>query len=147
MPVFHGSMTMALTHWGRVTHICVGNLTIIGSDNGLSPDRRQAITWTNAGILIIGPLETNSSEISIKIQTCSFTKMHLKTSSAKRRPSCFSLNVLMSVPPLRSPPSPSASAATAICFPIALHKSQSCTNFFYVLCTYNDMIFYSWSKT
>ena len=28
---------VALTHWGRVTHICVGNLTIIGSDNGLSP--------------------------------------------------------------------------------------------------------------
>ena len=33
-----------LTHWGRVTHICVGNLTIIGSDNGLSPGRRQAIS-------------------------------------------------------------------------------------------------------
>ena len=32
-----------LTHWGRVTHICVGKLTIIGSDNGLSPERRQAI--------------------------------------------------------------------------------------------------------
>ena len=32
-----------LTHWGRVTHICVSKLTIIGSDNGLSPDRRQAI--------------------------------------------------------------------------------------------------------
>ena len=30
-------------HWGRVTHICVSNLTIIGSDNGLSPGRRQAI--------------------------------------------------------------------------------------------------------
>ena len=27
----------ALTHWGRATHICVGKLTIIGSDNGLSP--------------------------------------------------------------------------------------------------------------
>ena len=26
-----------LTHRGRVTHICVSNLTIIGSDNGLSP--------------------------------------------------------------------------------------------------------------
>ena len=25
-----------LIHWGRVTHICVGCLTIIGSDNGLS---------------------------------------------------------------------------------------------------------------
>ena len=27
-----------LTHWGRETHICVSKLTIIGSDNGLSPD-------------------------------------------------------------------------------------------------------------
>ena len=56
-------------HWGRVTHICVGKLTIIGSDNGLSPDRRQAIIWTNAGILLIGPLGTNFSEILIEIQT------------------------------------------------------------------------------
>ena len=47
---------IALTHWGRVTHICVGKLTIIGSDNGLSPGRRQAIIWTNAGILLIRPL-------------------------------------------------------------------------------------------
>ena len=52
-----------LTHWGRMTHICVGNLTIIGSDNGLSPGRRQAIIWTNTGILSIGPLGTNFSEI------------------------------------------------------------------------------------
>ena len=50
-----------LTHWGRVTHICVGNLTIIGPDNGLSPGRRQAIIWTNAGILLIGPWGTNFS--------------------------------------------------------------------------------------
>ena len=62
-------MTWAhLTHWGRVTHICVGNLTIIGSDNGLSPGRRQAITWTNVGILLIRPLGTNFSEILIGIQ-------------------------------------------------------------------------------
>ena len=26
-----------LTHWGRVTHICISKITIIGSDNGLSP--------------------------------------------------------------------------------------------------------------
>ena len=49
-----------LTHWGRVTHIYVGNLTIIGSDNGLSSARRQAIIRTNAGILLIGPLEQTS---------------------------------------------------------------------------------------
>ena len=39
-----------LTHWGPLTHICVGNLTITGSDNGLSPGERHAIIWTNAGI-------------------------------------------------------------------------------------------------
>ena len=54
-----------LTHWGRVMHICVSKLTIIGSDNGLSPCQRQAIVWTNAGILSIGPLGTNLSEIFI----------------------------------------------------------------------------------
>ena len=67
-----------LTHWGRVTHICVVKLTIIGSDNGLSPGQRQAIIWTNAGILSIGPLGTNFIEILIGIQAFPFTKMHLK---------------------------------------------------------------------
>ena len=56
-------------------HICIGNLTIIGPDNGLSPGRRQAIIWTNAGILLIGALGTNFSEILIKIHTFSFKKM------------------------------------------------------------------------
>ena len=83
-----------LTHWGRVTHICVSKLTIIGSDNGLWPDRRQAIIWTIAGSLLIGPLGTNFSEILIEILTFSFKKMCLKVSSAKRRPFCFGLNVL-----------------------------------------------------
>ena len=77
-----------------MTHICGGNLTIIGSDNGLSPCRRQAIIWTNAGILLIGPWGTNFSEILIGIQTFSFKKMHLKMSSGKRRPFCLGLNVL-----------------------------------------------------
>ena len=56
-----------LTHWGRVTHICVGSLAIIGSDNGLSPDRRQAMIWTNAGILIIRILEIPFREIFFEI--------------------------------------------------------------------------------
>ena len=81
------------THWGRVTHICVVKLTIVGSDNGLSPGRRQAIIWTNAGISLIGPLRTNFIENLIGIQTFSFKKMHLKMSSAKWRPFCLGLNV------------------------------------------------------
>ena len=78
-----------LTHWGRVSE-----LTIIGSDNGLSPGRRQAIIWNNAGLLLIGPLGTNFSEISIGIQTFSFKKMHLNMSSAKWRPFCLGLDVI-----------------------------------------------------
>ena len=61
----YSSALWFLTHWGRVTHICVDKLTIIGSDNGLSPGRCQTTIWTNAGILLIG---TNFSEILIRIQ-------------------------------------------------------------------------------
>ena len=46
-----------------MTHICFVNLTIIGSDHGLSPGRRQAITWSNVGILLIGTRGTNFSEM------------------------------------------------------------------------------------
>ena len=88
----HILVLIYLTHWGRVTHICVSNLTIISSDNGLSAGRRQAIIWTNAGILLIRPLETNFSEILIKFHTFSFKKIHLKTSSGKWRPCCLGLN-------------------------------------------------------
>ena len=56
-----------LTHWGQVMHMWIGKLTIIDSDNGLLPGRLQAIIWTNAGILLIWPIGTNFSEISIKI--------------------------------------------------------------------------------
>ena len=94
--IMHDSdhLTKNLIHWGRVTHICVAYLTIIVSDNCLSPSRRQAIIWTNAGILLIKPLGTNFSEILIEIHSFSFTKMHLKMSSGKWRPFCLSLNVL-----------------------------------------------------
>ena len=83
-----------LTHWGRVTHICVNDLTNIGSDNGLSPARRQAIIWTNAGILLTGPIGTKFSEIFIEIHTSSFKKIHLKMASGKWRLFLLCLNVL-----------------------------------------------------
>ena len=78
-----------------MTHICVGKLTIVGSDNGLSPGRRQAIIWINAGILLIWPLGKNLSEIYIEIFTFSLKKMRLKVSSAKWRQFCLGLNVLI----------------------------------------------------
>ena len=41
------------------------NQAIIGSDNGLLPVRHQAIISTDVGLLSIGSLGTNFSEISI----------------------------------------------------------------------------------
>ena len=80
--------------WGQMTHICLSKIIIIAADNGLSPSRRQAIIWTNAGILLIGPLGINFSEISIAILTSSFKKMLLKVSSVKWGPFCLGLNVI-----------------------------------------------------
>ena len=75
-------ISLKSTYWGQV--ICISKLTIIGADNGLE----------YTGILLIRPLRTNFSEILSEIHTFSFNKMHLKMSSAKRRPVCLSLNVL-----------------------------------------------------
>ena len=76
-------LVLKLTHWGRVTHICVSRLTTIGSDNGLAPT-----------ILLIWMLGTKFSEILSEIHTFSFKKMPLKMSSGKCRPFCLGLNVL-----------------------------------------------------
>ena len=67
-----------ITHWGRVMHICVNKLTITGSDNGLSPDRRQVIIWTNGIILLIWSLGTDLGEIFIEILIFSLKKMRCK---------------------------------------------------------------------
>ena len=77
-----------------MTHICVSKLTSIASDNGLSPGRRQAIIWNNAGILLIGPLGTNFGEILIETQIFALKKIRLKKSSAICQPFCLGLNVL-----------------------------------------------------
>ena len=78
-----------LTHWGRVTHICVSKITITGSDNGLSPRRRQAIIGTSVGMLLIGPLGTNFSEILSDIDIFSFKQNAIwKTAAILSRPQC-----------------------------------------------------------
>ena len=66
---------------GKFTgHICITKQTLIGPDICLSPDQRQAVIYTNAGILLIGPLGTNFSEILSEIHTLSYKKTHLKMS-------------------------------------------------------------------
>ena len=84
-----------------MTHICVSKVTIIVSDNGLSPGQRQAIIWNNDGILLIGPLGTNFTGVLIEIDTFSFKKMHLKMSSGKWQPFCLGLNMLTCIPDIQ----------------------------------------------
>ena len=67
--------------------MCVGNLTIVGSDNGLSPGRRQAIIWTN--------IANWTFKKQILVEIFPFTKMHLKVSSALWRSFCLGINVLI----------------------------------------------------
>ena len=83
-----------LTHLPQCHIYASVNWVSVGSDNGLAPGRREAIVKTSAGILLIGPLETNLCEILIEIQTFSLKKIHLKISSGKWWPFCLSLNVL-----------------------------------------------------
>ena len=68
--------------------MCVGKLTIIGSDNGLSPGRRQAIIWNNARIMLIEPLGTSFSEIWMEIEENTFKNVICEMSAILTRPQC-----------------------------------------------------------
>ena len=83
----------ALTHWGRVTHICVSKLPTIGTDNGVSPRRHQTIIWTNAVILLIRTLGTNFNEsaIEIFIHENPFQKVAWKMAAILSRPQCVNI--------------------------------------------------------
>ena len=56
---------VTFTKWGRMTHICISKLTIIASDDG---GCHQAIIWTNAGIMLFGPIWKNFNEVLIEKQ-------------------------------------------------------------------------------
>ena len=73
-----------------MTHICVSKITIIGSDNGLSPGRRQAIIWINAGILFIEPCGTwnLNRKSSIFIPANVFQNVVWKMAAILSRPQC-----------------------------------------------------------
>ena len=74
---------------GRVTHICVSKLDSIGSDVACSGTRH---VLTNAGLLSIGPLGTNFSEIQSNYLNFHSEKTHVKISSVTRRLFCRVLN-------------------------------------------------------
>ena len=74
-------------------HVCFSKLTTIALDDGLSPGWCQAIIWTNAGVLLIGPPGIKFSETLIEVHAFSFKKVYLKMSPAKWWLFCLGLNV------------------------------------------------------
>ena len=85
---------VCLTHWGRVTHICVGNLTIIGWDMWLvawmAPSHYLNQCWNIVNWTPRSKHQWNFNRNS----KFSFKKMYFKMLSAKWRPFCLGLNVL-----------------------------------------------------
>ena len=73
---------------------CMSFYILIGSDNGFSPGRRQAIIWTNDGILLIGPLGNKLQwnlrwNLYIFIQENAFETVVRKLAAVLPRPQCF----------------------------------------------------------
>ena len=97
MPTFHIFIWLVINSLRPSdAFICVGNLIIIGSENSLSPGRRQAIIWTNDGILLIGPLGTNFSEILIEnswgfLQENAFENIICEMAAILWEPQCVNL--------------------------------------------------------
>ena len=60
--------------------ICVSKLTLIGSDNSLSPSQRKDIIWTNDGIWM---------EPQEKTSVISYPKFHFVSASGVSNPQAF----------------------------------------------------------
>ena len=69
---------ISLTHWGRMTHICVGKLTIIGSDNGLSPGRLMYGTGTCIWDMCPERLNTPNNRVYQRNIRPPIAKIHIK---------------------------------------------------------------------
>ena len=69
---------------------------LFGATTGLpnNPFQRQALIWTNHGLLIIRALATKFSKIWIKMQRFSLKKINSEIYFVKYRPFCLRLNVL-----------------------------------------------------
>ena len=98
--MWHGSYGTRWTnawfgYWGQVTHVCVKNWVIIGSKNGLSPVRHQAIPCTNDDLLLTETLGINFGEILFEIKAFLPKKTYLILSFAEWRPSCLGRNILV----------------------------------------------------
>ena len=128
--LFNGTLRIWRLNFTTLTHLpqcCIYasvSLVSIGSDNGLPPGRRQAIIWTNADILSIGPQGTYFNEILFEIQIFSFKKMRLNMSSAKWWPFCpGGYELRQHKPMINEPPDPMPVAHNTVIY-VYTEKNQ-----------------------
>ena len=86
----HVLLITGLTHWGWVTHICIGNLTIIGSYNGLTvPSHYLNQCWNVVNWTLRNKLQWNfNSNSSIFIQENAFENVVWEMSAILSQPQC-----------------------------------------------------------
>ena len=92
------SFIHVVLYWGWMTHVCVNKLTIIGSDIGLSPSRRQNIIWTDD--IVIRNLGPNFSEFLSKIHSTfihenAFENVACELAASLSRPQCVNRSGFM----------------------------------------------------
>ena len=90
----------------------------------------KLIIWTNSGMLLIGTMGTNFSEILIEsMHFLSFKEMHMKMSSGKWRTSCLGLNVLEEAPVLWWEGLLRSKALKRAFYLIPVYQTKFCVNF------------------
>ena len=78
-----------LTHWGRVTHICVSKLTTIGSDNGLAPNHYLNQWWNIVNWTLRNNLQWNFNwNSNIFIRKNALENVVCEMASILSRPQC-----------------------------------------------------------
>ena len=80
-----------LNHWGRETHICVDNLTVIGSDNDLSaPSHHLNQCWNIVNWTLRNKLQLNFKQNSYTfIRENAFESVVCEMAAILSRPQCF----------------------------------------------------------
>ena len=85
------------THRGRMMRLCIVKPIRCWFIKCFFSSSAPSHFLTNAAKLLIGQLWTNLNEICVNKQMFPHKKINLKTSSAKWRPFCLSLNMLISL--------------------------------------------------
>ena len=91
--MYHETVIILMSHSGRLTHICVSKLTLIGSDKAWHLVGTKPLSELMLGYCWLDPQEQNSAKFNQNSYII-IKKIHLKMSSWYWWPFCLGLNVI-----------------------------------------------------